>query len=208
MISRNDVEVVGRAIVLVVQGTSQEFLVVHDPEICSLDGVVGVKGDRDPMLAVVVCTSSYLDFISYAVSPASFCSITLDRRRLSSCIASWIWGGVPLDVGSVGCIVGGVASISRGLCWSISRWVGWSVGCSVSSGTSRLHYFVFTSPFFSHWVKRTLASTSLSRALRSASGIGTCRGSAVSRTSFFNLSGCNTDVGLEAPDCWRIFEVV
>jgi hypothetical protein len=204
MISRDDVEVVWRAIVLVVLGTSQEFLVVHDPEICSLDGVVGVEGVRCPMLAVVVYTSSYLDFISYAVSPASFCSIRLDRRRLSSCIASSIWGGVPLDVG---CIVGGVASISRGICWSISHWVGWSVGCNVSSGISRLHYFVFTSPFFSHRVKRTLASTSLSRTLRSASGIETCRGS-VSRASFFDLSGCNTDIGLEAPDCWRIFEVV
>jgi hypothetical protein len=108
------------------------------------------------MLAVVVCKLSYLDFISYAVLPASFCSIRLDRRRLSSCIASWIWGGVPLDVGIVGCIVGGVASISWGICWSISRWVGWSIGCSISSGISRLYYFVFTSLFFSHRVKRTL----------------------------------------------------
>jgi hypothetical protein len=125
MISRDNVEVVGRAIVLVVLGASQEFLVVHDPEICSLDRVVGVEGVRDPMLAVVVCTPSYLDFISYAVTPTSFCTIVLDRRRLSSCIASWIWGGVPLDVGSVGCIVGGIAcGISRGVCWSISRWVG------------------------------------------------------------------------------------
>jgi hypothetical protein len=114
MISRDDVEVIRRAIVLVVLGMSHEFLVVHDPEICSLDGVVGVEGVRYPMLAVVVCTSSYLDFISYAVSPASFCSIGQDRRRLSSCIASWIWGAVPLDVGSV-------ASISWGICWSISH---------------------------------------------------------------------------------------
>jgi hypothetical protein len=128
---------------------------VHDPEICSLDGVVGVEGLRCPMLAVVVCTSSYLDFISYAVAPTSFYSIRLDRRRLSSYIASWIWGGVPLDIGSVGCIVGGVASISRGVSWSISRWVGWSVCCSASSGISWLHYFVFTSPFFSHRVERT-----------------------------------------------------
>jgi hypothetical protein len=207
MISRDDIEVVGRAIVLVVLGTSQEFLVVHDPEICSLDGVVGVEGLRCPMLAVVVCMSSYLDFISYAVAPTSFCSFRLDRRRLSSCIASWIWGGVPLDIGSVGYIVGGVANISWGVCWSISRWVGWSVGCSISSGISRLHYFVFTSPFFSHRVERTLASTSLSRLLP-ASEIGTCRGSAVSRASFFDLSGCNTDIGMEALDCWRIFEVV
>jgi hypothetical protein len=115
MISRDNIEVVGRAIVLVVLGTSQEFLVVHDPEICSLDGVVGVEGVRCPMLAVVVCTPSYLDFISYAVAPTFFCMIRLDRRRLSSCVASWIWGGVPLDVGSVGCIVGGVTSISWGV---------------------------------------------------------------------------------------------
>jgi hypothetical protein len=72
MIGGDNVEVVERAIVLVVLGTSQEFLVVHDPETCSLDGVVGVEGVRCPMLAVVVCTSSYLDFISYAVAPASF----------------------------------------------------------------------------------------------------------------------------------------
>jgi hypothetical protein len=146
MISRDNVEVVGRAIVLVVLGTSQEFLVVHDPDICSLDGVVGDEGFRCPMLAVVVCTPSYLDFISYGVAPTSFCMIRLDRRRLSSCVASWIWGGVPRDVGSVGCIVGGVASISWGVCWSISRWVGWSVGCCVSSGISRLHYFISPLP--------------------------------------------------------------
>jgi hypothetical protein len=88
MINKDNVEVVGRAIVLVVLGTSQEFLVMHDPEICSLDGVVGVEGVRYPMLAVVVWMPSYLDFISYAVAPISFCMIGRDRRRLSSCVAS------------------------------------------------------------------------------------------------------------------------
>jgi hypothetical protein len=73
------------------------------------------------MLTVVVCTPSYLNFISYAVASTSFCMIDLDQRRLSSCVASWIWGGVPLDVGSVGCIVGGVTSIILDVCWSISR---------------------------------------------------------------------------------------
>jgi hypothetical protein len=136
---------------------------VHDPEICSLDRVVGV---RDSRLAAVVCMPTYFDFISYAVTPASLCTIGLDQRRLSSCIASWIWGRVSLDVSSIGSIVGG---ISRGVCWSISRWVGWSIGCSVSSGISRLHYFVFTSSFFSHRVEGTLATTSLTRTLRSAS---------------------------------------
>jgi hypothetical protein len=202
MISRDNVEVVGRAIVLVILGTSQEFLVMHDLEFCSLDRVVGVEGVRDPMLAAVVCMPSYLDFISYAVAPTSFCMIGLDQRRLNSCDVSWIWGGVPLDVGSVGCIDGGVASgISRGVCWSISRWVDWSICCSVSSGISLLDYFVFASSFFSHRVEGTLATTSLARTLRSASGIGTCRRSTVSRASFLNLSNCNTNVGLEAPDC-------
>jgi hypothetical protein len=78
-VSHGDVvEVIGRAFVLVVLSTSQEFLVVHDPEFCSLNGVVGVKDVRDPMLAVVVSMSSYLDFISYAVTVASFCTIGLD----------------------------------------------------------------------------------------------------------------------------------
>jgi hypothetical protein len=131
---------------------------VHDPEICSLDTVVGVEGVRDPMLAVVVCTSSYLDLISYAVTLTSLRMIVLDRRRLSSCIASWIWGGVPLDVGSIGCIVGGITSI---IGWGVSRRVGWSIG----SGIGRLHYFVFTSTFFSHRVEGTLATTSLARTL-------------------------------------------
>jgi hypothetical protein len=87
---------------------------VHDPEICSLDRVVGVEVVRDPMLAVVVCTSSYLDFISYAVTLTSLRTIGLDRRRLSSCIASWVWGGIPLDVGNVGCIVGGLPAALAG----------------------------------------------------------------------------------------------
>jgi hypothetical protein len=182
---------------------------VHDPEICSLNRAVGVEGVRDPMLAVVVSTSSYLDFISYAVTLTSLRTIGLDRRRLSSCIASWIWGGVPLDVASVGCIVSGItSSISWGVCWSISRRVGWSVGCSVGSGIGRLHYFVFSSTFFGHRVEGTLDMTSLARTLRSASRVRTCCGSAVSRTSFFDLSSSDANVGLEMPDHWRIFEVI
>jgi hypothetical protein len=39
--------------------------------------------------------------------------------------------------------------ISRGVCWSISHRVGWSVGCSIDSGIGRLHY-VFTSTLLSH----------------------------------------------------------
>jgi hypothetical protein len=46
-----------------------------------------------------------------------------------------------------------------------------------------LRYFVFASTFFSHWVKGTLATTSPTRALRSASRVGTCCRSVVSSTS-------------------------
>jgi hypothetical protein len=63
---------------LVVLGTSQKFLVLHDPEICALNGVVCVEGVGDPVFAVVVSTSSYLHFISYVVTLASFCTIGLD----------------------------------------------------------------------------------------------------------------------------------
>jgi hypothetical protein len=110
MSRRDDVEVVRRVVVLIVLSTSQEFLVVHDPEICSLDGVVGVKGVRDPVLAIVVSTSSYLDFISYAVALASLSTIDLDQRRWSSCVVSWVRSNVCLNIGSIGCIVGNVTS--------------------------------------------------------------------------------------------------
>jgi hypothetical protein len=128
--NRDGVEVVGRAIVLVVLGTAQEFLVVHDPEIRSLNGVVGVEGIGNLVFAVLVSTSSYLHFIFYAVTLASFSTIGLDQRRLSSCIVSWMWGSVPLDVDGVGCIVSSIASsIGRSVSWIISRRVGWSVSC-------------------------------------------------------------------------------
>jgi hypothetical protein len=184
-------------------------LVMHDPEFCSLDGVVGVKGVRDPVLAIVVSMSSYLDFISYAVALASLGTIGPDQRRLSSCVVSWVRSDVCLNIGNIGCVVDDVTSgIGWVVCWGISHRVGWSVGCSIGSGVDRLRYFVFASTFFSHRVEGTLATTSLARTLRSTSGVGTCWRSAVSGTSFFDLSGCNTDVGLEAPDHWRIFEVI
>jgi hypothetical protein len=172
MSSRDDVEVVRRTVVLVVLGTSQEFLVVHDPEICSLNRVVGVEGVENPVLAVVVSTSSYLNFISYAMTLASFSMIGLDQRRVSSYIVSWIWGGIPLDVGNIGCVVGGIiSSIGWSVCWSISRRVSWSVSCSIGSGVGRLHYFIFTSSLFSYRVEGTLATTSLARTLLYASRV-------------------------------------
>jgi hypothetical protein len=166
MSRRDDVEVVGRAAVLIVLGTSQKFLVMHDPEICSLDGVVGVNGVRDPVLTIVVSTPSYLDFIFYAVALASLSTIDLDQRGWSSCVVSWVRCDVCLNIGSIGCVVGDITS-GTGLviCWGISHRIGWSVGCSVSSRVDRLCYFVFTSSFFSYRVEGTLATMSLARTL-------------------------------------------
>jgi hypothetical protein len=124
---------------------------VHKSELCSLDGVVGIEGIRDPMLEVVVSTSSYLNFISYAVALASLGTIGLDQRRLSSCIVSWVWSGIPLNMDNIGCIIDDVASvISRGVCWSVGCSISWSICCGISSWVDWLCYFVFASTFFSH----------------------------------------------------------
>jgi hypothetical protein len=48
----------------------------------------------------------------------------------------------------------------------------------------------------------------LARMFRSTPGVGTCCGSAVSKTSFFNLGGGNTEVSLKTSYRQRIFEVV
>jgi hypothetical protein len=105
----DDVEVIERAIVLVVVDVSQEFLVVHVPEIRSLNGVVGIEGVRDPVFAIVVSMWCYLHFVSYAMTLASVWTIGLDWRRLSSCIMPGVWGNASLDIGSISCVVGDVA---------------------------------------------------------------------------------------------------
>jgi hypothetical protein len=135
MSRRNDVEVVGRAVVVIVLSTLQEFLVVHDPEICRLDGVFGVKGVRDPVLSIVVSTLSYLDSILYAVALAFLSKIDLDQRRRSSYVVSGVRSDVCLNIGSIGCVVGDVTSgIGLVVCWGVSHRIGWSIGCSIGSG--------------------------------------------------------------------------
>jgi hypothetical protein len=116
---------------------------------------------------------------------------------LSTCILFWVCDDVSLNVGSIGCVVGDISNgIGRGIgcmvSWSISYGVSWSISYNISSGISR----------------GSLAATSVERAFRSTPGVGTCYGSTVSRTSFFDLGGGNTNVGLETSDRWRIFEVV
>jgi tetrahydromethanopterin S-methyltransferase subunit D len=179
------------------------------PQLRFLDGVVGVKGVRDPMVTIVVSTSCYLHFVSCVLTLTAFCVISLHWRRLSSFIMPWVCDGVSLDVGSISCIIGDVVGgIGWSICRSVSCRVSWSISCSVRSGIDRLHYFIFTSSLFSYRLKGTLATASLARMFRSAPGVGTCRGSTISRTSFLNLSGGGTDVSLETSYCRRIFEVV
>jgi hypothetical protein len=97
-----------------------------------------------------------------------------------------------LGVGGVGCIVGDVACTVGGI-------IGWRVGCSVGCRIGRLHHFVFTLSLFSYWLKGTIATTSLARMFRFTPGVGACDRSAVSRVSFFNLSGGDADMSLETP---------
>jgi hypothetical protein len=82
---------------------------MHMSEVRCLDGVVGIDGIRDPVFSIIIRMSCYLHFISYMLTLASFCAVSLYWRRLSSYILSWVCDGVSLDVGNVSCIVGNIA---------------------------------------------------------------------------------------------------
>jgi hypothetical protein len=75
---------------LVVLGASQKLLVVHVPQLCCLDGIVGIKGVRDPMVTVIVSTSCYLHFVSYTLTLTAFRAVSLHRWRFSSCVLPWV----------------------------------------------------------------------------------------------------------------------
>jgi hypothetical protein len=47
---------------------TQEVLIMHLPEVCCLDGVVGIKVTRDPIVAVVISMACYLHFILYVLT--------------------------------------------------------------------------------------------------------------------------------------------
>jgi hypothetical protein len=159
------------------------------------------------MFTIIISTSCYLHFVSYALTLTSFCVISAYWRRLGSCIFPWVCDDVSLNIGSVSCVVGDVASgVGRGVCWGISRGVSWSISYSIGSGIDWMYHFVFTSSLFSHWLKGTLAATSLARTFRSTPGVRTCCGSAVSRTSFFDQCSGDTNVVLKALYRRRIFE--
>jgi hypothetical protein len=116
---------------------------MHIPQLCCLDGVVGIKSVGDPMVAVVVSTSCYLHFVSYTSTLTTFSVFSLHWWRLGSCVLPWVCSGVCLGIGSISCIVGDVAR-------NVDGGVRWSISCSVDSGIGRLHHFIFTSSFFSY----------------------------------------------------------
>jgi hypothetical protein len=65
---QDDIEVIRRTIILVVLGMTRELLIMHLPNVCRLDRVIGVKGIRDPIAAVVVSTTCYVCFITYGLT--------------------------------------------------------------------------------------------------------------------------------------------
>jgi hypothetical protein len=133
-----------------------------------LDGVVGVKSVRDPMVAVVVSTPCYLHFVSYTSTLTAFSVVNLHCWRLDSCILPWVCSGVYLGIGSISCIADDVArSVDDGVGWrvgcDIDSRIGGRVNCAVGSVIGQLHYFVFTSFLFSYRLKGTVAAMSLAR---------------------------------------------
>jgi hypothetical protein len=73
-----------RTIILIVPGPAQDLLIVHLPEVCCLDGVVGGKGIRDSVVAVVVSTACYFRFVSNRLSLITLGTCSLSWLRLSS----------------------------------------------------------------------------------------------------------------------------
>jgi hypothetical protein len=142
------------------------------------------------MVAVVVSTPCYIHFVSYALMLTAFCVISLHRWRLGSCILPWVCNGVCLDVGSISCVVG---DVSR----SVGGGVGWSISCSIDSGTDRQHHFVFASSLFNYWLKGIVVTMLLTRTFRPTPRVGTCCRSTISRAPFFNLSSGDAYISLE-----------
>jgi hypothetical protein len=151
------------------------------------------------VVAVIVSTLCYLHFVSYTSMLSAFSTVSLHWRRSGSSVLSRVCS---LGAGNISCSVGDVAcGVSGGNCWRVGYNIGSRVGSminySIGSGIGRLHHFVFTSSLFSYWLKGTMAAMSLARMFQSTPGVGTCSRSAVSRASFFNLSGGDADVSLE-----------
>jgi hypothetical protein len=162
---RDDVEVTGRTIILVVLGTMQKLSIVHLPEVCGLNGVIGVKEIRDPVVAVVVSMACYLHFISYGLTLIALSVCGLCWWRLSSHVLSCITCGVLLlGANSTGGVVGGITS-------SVGSWIGYCIGNNVDW----LHDFILTTSLFVHGLKGSIVVvvTTMAGLLRPTPRVGT-----------------------------------
>jgi hypothetical protein len=166
----DDVEVIWRTIILVVLGTLYELLVVHLPKIYCLDRVSGIKGIRDPIVAIVISMACYLHFVSYMLELTTLRAVGLQWWRLSSCVLSYVTSSVLLlGASSVG---GVVFCIARGVTSGVSSLIGCCVGSDVGSVVGRLRDFIVASSLFSHELNGGIVVASLTKSLRPTPGVG------------------------------------
>jgi hypothetical protein len=142
-------------------GTTQELSIVHFAEVCSLDGMIGVKGIRDPVVAVVVSMACYLRFISYGLTLIALRACSSCWLRLSSRILSCITGDVLL-LGTIK--IGGVVdNIVSGKTSGISSWI----GCCIGRNIDWLHDLNLTTSLSGHGLKLSIVVvvTTMARSL-------------------------------------------
>jgi hypothetical protein len=147
---RDDVEVIGSTVVLVILGMMSEFSVMHLTKLYCLGGVIGVQGIQNSVVAVILGMMLDLHFISYRMTlllAASEDAYSSYLWRLSSNILSYVANGVLLLVRS------GVSQIVGDVVGNITGGITDSVGGSVG----QLHDFVLTTSLFSHGLKRSIA---------------------------------------------------
>jgi hypothetical protein len=58
-------------------------LIMHLPEVYCLDGVIGIKEIRNPVVAIVISMACYLHFISYTLTLTALRAVGLYWWRFS-----------------------------------------------------------------------------------------------------------------------------
>jgi hypothetical protein len=119
-----------------------------------LDGVIGVKGIRDPIVVVVIRTACYLHFISYALALTALRVVGLYWWRLSSYVLSCVTGSVLLlGTSSIGDVV---LCTTRGVTNGVGGWIGCCIVSDIGSWVDRLRNFVLASSLLSYGLKGAL----------------------------------------------------
>jgi hypothetical protein len=133
--------------------------------------VISVKGIRDPIVAVVISTSCYFQFILHVLTLTALRVIGLHWWGLSSHVLSCVGSALLLGASSIGGIV---LCIARGVTSNDSSWVGCCIGSDVGSGVYRLCDFIFASSLFSQGLKGGIVVMSLPRSLQPTPRVGAC----------------------------------